>query len=132
MNGSRFLMIGIKIINEPVSGNQVYPKFIAAMQGQKMPDIAEAYSYHPLQFAALDQMAVMDDMIADWEADGRLGDIVNEFAFKKFFWIVRQVQSFFIRYRSYTPLLHGQRTKKDVNRNPCLILSDFVNDHRVS
>lgn len=77
---------GIKIINEPVSGNQVYPKFIAAMQGQKMPDIAEAYSYHPLQFAALDQMAVMDDMIADWEADGRLGDVVNEYAFRKFYW----------------------------------------------
>lgn len=77
---------GIKIVNEPVSGNQVYPKFIAAVQGQQMPDVAEAYSYHPLQFAALDQMAVMDDVIADWEADGRLADIVNEFAYRKFFW----------------------------------------------
>jgi len=77
---------GIKIINEPVSGNQVYPKFIAAVQGQQMPDVAEAYSYHPLQFAALDQMEIMDDMIADWEKDGRLADVVNEFAYKKFFW----------------------------------------------
>ena len=77
---------GIKIINEPVSGNQVYPKFIAAVQGQQMPDIAEAYSYHPLQFAALDQMEIMDDIIADWETSGRLTDIVNDFAYKKFFW----------------------------------------------
>jgi multiple sugar transport system substrate-binding protein len=76
----------IRVINEPVSGNQVYPKFIAAVQGQQMPDVAEAYSYHPLQFAALDQMAEMDDMIADWEADGRLEDIVNEFAYRKFYW----------------------------------------------
>lgn len=77
---------GIKIVNEPVSGNLVYPKFIAAVQGQQMPDIAEAYSYHPLQFAALDQMATMDDIIEDWQKDGRLADVVNEFAYKKFFW----------------------------------------------
>jgi ABC-type glycerol-3-phosphate transport system substrate-binding protein len=77
---------GIKVLNEPVSGNQVYPKFLTAVQGEMMPDVAEAYSYHPLQFAALDQMAEMDDMIADWEADGRLADVVNEFAYKKFFW----------------------------------------------
>ena len=77
---------GIKITNEPVSGEQVYPKFIAAVQGQQMPDIAEAYSYHPLQFAALDQMETMDDIIAEWEQEGRLADIVNEFAYRKFFW----------------------------------------------
>src|SRR5690606_33278689 len=77
---------GIKIINEPVSGGLVYPKFLTAVQGEQMPDIAEAYSYHPLQFAALDQMAEMDDIIADWEEDGRLADIVNEFAYKKFHW----------------------------------------------
>ena len=76
----------IKVVNEPVSGNLVYPKFLTAVQGQQMPDIAEAYSYHPLQFAALDQMATMDDIIADWEADGRLADVVNEFAYRKFFW----------------------------------------------
>lgn len=77
---------GIRIINEPVSGNLVYPKFLTAVQGEMMPDIAEAYSYHPLQFAAMDQMAEMDDIIADWEADGRLDDVVNEFAYRKFFW----------------------------------------------
>ena len=77
---------GIKITNEPVSGSLVYPKFIAAMQGQPMPDIAEAYSYHPLQFAALDQMEPMDDIIEEWEENGRLADIVNEFAYKKFYW----------------------------------------------
>jgi multiple sugar transport system substrate-binding protein len=77
---------GIRIVNEPVSGSLVYPKFLTAMQGQQMPDIAEAYSYHPLQFAALDQMAEMDDIIADWETDGRLADIVNEFAYRKFYW----------------------------------------------
>ncbi len=77
---------GIKVVNEPVSGNLVYPKFLTAVQGEQMPDIAEAYSYHPLQFAALDQMEPMDDIIAEWEADGRLADIVNEFAYKKFYW----------------------------------------------
>ncbi len=77
---------GIKVVNEPVSGSLVYPKFLTAVQGQQMPDIAEAYSYHPLQFAALGQMAEMDDMIAKWEANGRLKDVVNDFAYKKFFW----------------------------------------------
>lgn len=77
---------GIKITNEPVSGGLVYPKFLTAVIGESMPDIAEAYSYHPLQFAALDQMAEMDDIIGEWEADGRLSDIVNEFAYKKFNW----------------------------------------------
>ncbi len=77
---------GIKMVNEPVSGSLVYPKFLTAVRGQLMPDIAEAYSYHPLQFAAIDQMAEMDDIIADWDADGRLADIVNEFAYRKFFW----------------------------------------------
>ena len=32
---------GIKIKHEPVSGNLVYPKFLAAVRGQSMPDIAE-------------------------------------------------------------------------------------------
>jgi ABC-type glycerol-3-phosphate transport system substrate-binding protein len=77
---------GIKITNEPVSGSLVYPKFQAAVQGQQMPDVAEAYSYHPLQFAALDQMAEMDDIIGEWEQSGRLEDVVNPFAYKKFFW----------------------------------------------
>jgi ABC-type glycerol-3-phosphate transport system substrate-binding protein len=77
---------GIKIVNEPVSGNLVYPKFLTAVQGDMMPDVSEAYSYHPLQFAALDQMAEMDDMIATWESEGRLADVVNEYAYKKFFW----------------------------------------------
>jgi multiple sugar transport system substrate-binding protein len=76
----------IKIVNEPVSGSLVYPKFLTAVQGQQMPDIAEAYSYHPLQFAALGQMAEMDDMIKKWDESGRLKDVVNEFAYKKFFW----------------------------------------------
>ncbi|HEX3350563.1 MAG TPA: sugar ABC transporter substrate-binding protein [Acetobacteraceae bacterium] len=77
---------GIKITNEPVSGNLVYPKFMAAVQGQKMPDIAEAFSYHPLQFAALGQMEPMDDIIEEWKANGLLADIFNEFAYKKFYW----------------------------------------------
>ncbi|MET3926020.1 sugar ABC transporter substrate-binding protein [Devosia sp. 2618] len=77
---------GIKVVNEPVSGNLVYPKFLTAVQGQLMPDVAEAYSYHPLQFAALGQMAEMDDLIKSWETSGRLKDVVNEFAYKKFFW----------------------------------------------
>ena len=77
---------GIKVVNEPVSGSLVYPKFLTAVQGQQMPDVAEAYSYHPLQFAALDQMADMDDIIAEWEASGRINDVVDPFAYKKFFW----------------------------------------------
>ena len=76
----------IKITNEPVSGGLVYPKFIAASRGQQMPDIAEAFSYHPLQFAAADQMEPMDDIIKEWEGNGYLADIVNEFAYRKFFW----------------------------------------------
>jgi ABC-type glycerol-3-phosphate transport system substrate-binding protein len=35
----------IKITHEPVSGSLVYPKFLTAIQGQSMPDVAEAYSY---------------------------------------------------------------------------------------
>lgn len=77
---------GIRVVNEPVSGNLVYPKFLTAVQGQMMPDVAEAYSYHPLQFAALGQMAEMDDLIKNWEDSGRLADVVNEFAYRKFFW----------------------------------------------
>jgi multiple sugar transport system substrate-binding protein len=76
----------IKITNEPVSGGLVYPKFIAAVRGQAMPDIAEAFSYHPLQFAAADQMEPMDDIIKEWQGNGLLADIVNEFAYKKFNW----------------------------------------------
>ncbi|MCA0448635.1 MAG: sugar ABC transporter substrate-binding protein [Proteobacteria bacterium] len=77
---------GIKITHEPVSGNLVYPKFMAAIRGQSMPDIAEAYSYHPLQFAAADQMEPMDDIIKEWQGNGLLADISNEFAYKKFLW----------------------------------------------
>ena len=76
----------IEIVQEPVSGSMVYPRFLAAVQGQSMPDIAEAYTYHPLQFAAMDQMEPMDDIIAGWKADGTLDNIVNEYAYKKFFW----------------------------------------------
>jgi multiple sugar transport system substrate-binding protein len=76
----------IKIAHEPVSGNLVYPKFMAAIRGQAMPDIAEAFSYHPLQFAAADQMEPMDDIIRLWQSNGLLADIVNEFAYKKFLW----------------------------------------------
>lgn len=76
----------IKISHEPVSGSLVYPKFIAAVRGQSMPDIAEAFSYHPLQFAALEQMEPMDDIIALWKSNGTLDNIFNEYAYKKFFW----------------------------------------------
>lgn len=77
---------GVKIKHEPVSGNLVYPKFLTAIRGQQMPDIAEAFSYHPLQFAAVDQMEPMDDIIEEWQKNGLLSDIFNEFAYKKFFW----------------------------------------------
>lgn len=76
----------IKITHEPVSGGLVYPKFLAAVRGQTMPDVAEAYSYHPLQFAAMDQMEPMDDIIAHWKSNGTLDNIFNEYAYKKFFW----------------------------------------------
>jgi multiple sugar transport system substrate-binding protein len=77
---------GIKIRHEPVSGSLVYPKFMAAIRGQAMPDVAEAFSYHPLQFAAVDQMEPMDDIIDMWSKNGLLADIFNEYAYKKFFW----------------------------------------------
>lgn len=76
----------IQITQEPVSGGLVYPKFLAAVQGQSMPDIAEAYTYHPLQFAAMGQMEPMDDVIAEWRANGTLANIINEYAYKKFLW----------------------------------------------
>lgn len=76
----------ISITQEPVSGNLVYPKFLTAIKGQAMPDIAEAYSYHPLQFAAMDQMEPLDDIIAEWTANGTLANMVNEYAYKKFLW----------------------------------------------
>jgi multiple sugar transport system substrate-binding protein len=77
---------GIKIRHEPVSGNLVYPKFLTAIRGQSMPDVAEAYSYHPLQFAAADQMEPLDDIIDIWKKNGLLADIFNEYAYKKFLW----------------------------------------------
>jgi multiple sugar transport system substrate-binding protein len=77
---------GIKVKHEPVSGSLVYPKFLTAIRGQSMPDIAEAFSYHPLQFAAVDQMEPMDDIIALWKSNGILANIFSEFAYKKFFW----------------------------------------------
>ena len=83
----------IKITQEPVSGGLVYPKFIAAVRGQSMPDIAEAFSYHPLQFAAMDQMEPMDDIIALWKSNGMLDNIFSEFAYKKFFWRGKKTHS---------------------------------------
>lgn len=77
---------GIKVKHEPVSGNLVYPKFLTAIRGQQMPDVAEAYSYHPLQFAALEQMEPMDDVIALWKSNGQLDNMFNEYSYKKFFW----------------------------------------------
>ena len=76
----------IKILHEPVSGNLVYPKFLAAVQGQSMPDVAEAYTYHPLQFAALDQMEPMDDIMDEWKASGRYDEVTNKYAIEKNFW----------------------------------------------
>ncbi|MFI5011509.1 MAG: ABC transporter substrate-binding protein [Hyphomicrobiales bacterium] len=76
----------IKIVHEPVSGNLVYPKFMTAIRGQSMPDIAEAFSYHPLQFAAVGQMEPMDDIIELWKQNGALDNIFNEYAYKKFLW----------------------------------------------
>ncbi len=76
----------IKILHEPVSGNLVYPKFLAAVQGQSMPDVAEAYTYHPLQFAALDQMEPMDDIMDEWKASGRYDEVVNKYAIEKNYW----------------------------------------------
>lgn len=77
---------GIKVKHEPVSGNLVYPKFLTAIRGQSMPDVAEAYSYHPLQFAAVDQMEPLDDIIDLWTKNGQLANIFNEYAYKKFLW----------------------------------------------
>ena len=77
---------GIIVKHEPVTGNLVYPKFLTAIRGQTMPDVAEAFSYHPLQFAAVNQMEPMDDIIAAWRANGQLDNIFNEYAYKKFLW----------------------------------------------
>ena len=77
---------GIKVLHEPVSGNLVYPKFLAAVQGQSMPDVAEAYTYHPLQFAALDQMEPMDDIMEEWKQSGRYDEVTNKYAIEKNFW----------------------------------------------
>ena len=76
----------IKIVHEPVSGQLVYPKFLAAVQGQSMPDVAEAYTYHPLQFAALDQMEPMDDIMDEWKKSGRYDEVINKYAIEKNFW----------------------------------------------
>ncbi len=76
----------IKIKHEPVTGSLVYPKFLAAVRGQSMPDVAEAYTYHPLQFAALNQMETMDDILDEWKQSGKLDQVVNEFAYRKNFW----------------------------------------------
>ena len=73
-------------MHEPVSGNLVYPKFLAAVQGQSMPDVAEAYTYHPLQFAALDQMEPMDDIMEEWKQSGRYDEVTNKYAIEKNFW----------------------------------------------
>ena len=51
-----------------------------------MPDVAEAYTYHPLQFAALDQMEPMDDIMDEWKKSGRYDEVVNKYAIEKNFW----------------------------------------------
>jgi multiple sugar transport system substrate-binding protein len=76
----------IQVTHEPVSGNLVYPKFLAAVQGQSMPDVAEAYTYHPLQFAAIDQMEPMDDIMDEWKKSGRYDEVFNKYAIEKNFW----------------------------------------------
>lgn len=77
---------GVKVAYQAVDGSIVYPKFLTAVQGNALPDVADGYSYHPLQFAAMNQMQPTDDIINAWKADGTLADIVNEYAYKKFFW----------------------------------------------
>ena len=42
----------IKVTFEQVSGQVVYPKFLTAVRGGDMPDVADSYAFHPLQFAA--------------------------------------------------------------------------------
>ncbi|HEV7717767.1 MAG TPA: sugar ABC transporter substrate-binding protein [Arsenicitalea sp.] len=77
---------GTNVKFESVNGALVYPKFLTAVQGQSMPDVADGYSYHPLQFAALDQMLPLDDLIGEWKENGLLDQVVNEYAYKKFLW----------------------------------------------
>ncbi len=76
----------IQVIYEPVAGQMVYPKFVAAVQGSAMPDIADGYSYHPVQFAAMDQVLALDDVYEEWEKDGTIKNFINEASYKKFYW----------------------------------------------
>jgi multiple sugar transport system substrate-binding protein len=77
---------GVKVNYQPVDGTMVYPKFLTAAEGQALPDVADGWSYHPLQFAAMGQMEPTDDIIEAWKKSGQLADIVNDYAYKKFFW----------------------------------------------
>jgi len=77
---------GVTVNYQPVDGSLVYPKFLTAVQGGALPDVADGWSYHPLQFAAMGQMEPMDDIIDQWKSNGELADVVNDYAYKKFFW----------------------------------------------
>src|SRR5260370_8597892 len=75
----------IRITHEPASGNLVYPKFMTAIRGQTMPDIAETHSYHPLQFAAVNQMDPMDAIIPECQASAQLTNTSNALADRHYF-----------------------------------------------
>ncbi len=77
---------GVTVNYQAVDGSLVYPKFLTAAEGQALPDVADGWSYHPLQFAAMGQMEPMDDIIDQWKSNGELADVVNDYAYKKFFW----------------------------------------------
>jgi multiple sugar transport system substrate-binding protein len=76
----------IFVTMETVSGNVVYPKFLTAVQGGDMPDIADTYAFQPLQFAAMDQMLPLDDIYAEWKANGTLDKMTNPSAYQHFNW----------------------------------------------
>ncbi len=76
----------INVKYELVTGSAVYPKFLTAAQSGSMPDAADGYAFHPLQFAAMGTVTDVDDIIADWEKSGRVKDLNSPTAYKKFFW----------------------------------------------
>ncbi len=76
----------VNIKYELVTGTAVYPKFLTAAQSGSMPDMADGYAFHPLQFAAMGTVTDVDDIIALWEKEGRIKNLSNEQAYKKFFW----------------------------------------------
>jgi multiple sugar transport system substrate-binding protein len=71
---------------QQVTGSVVYPKFLTAARGGDMPDVADGYAFHPLQFAAMDQMLPLDDVIAEWQKSGRINELTNPIAYKTFLW----------------------------------------------